>query len=159
MRWFRRPADEPPPPPPRPSDDSAELRRALDTLDRYLNRSAGHIPGWAVVEARWITDTLRAIVDTSGLRPLEVTTVLLVSGMTNDYLPTTIARYIAIDESLRDRPQRNGRTPTQHLRDQLGDLRLSATAGLAAARDQDVDALVTQGIFLRTKFSQSDLDL
>ncbi|MGX6605942.1 hypothetical protein ACWKSP_28005 [Micromonosporaceae bacterium Da 78-11] len=158
MRWFRRPADEPPPPP-RPGDDPAALHRALDDLDRYVNRSAGRLPGWAVVEARWITDTLRAVVDTSGLRPLEVTTVLLVTGMTGDYLPTTISHFVAVDDTLHDQPRRNGRTPSEHLRDQLADLRGSVTAALAAARDQDIDALVTQGSFLRTKFSRSDLDL
>jgi hypothetical protein len=30
---------------------------------------------------------------------------------------------------------------------------------LRAAREHDVDALFTQGNFLRTKFSRSDLDL
>ncbi len=38
-------------------------------------------------------------------------------------------------------------------------LQLSADAVLDAARNQDVDALMSQGTFLRTKFSGSDLDL
>ena len=35
----------------------------------------------------------------------------------------------------------------------------SASQVLVAARNQDVDALMTQGTFLRTKYSRSDLDL
>ncbi|KUL28533.1 hypothetical protein [Actinoplanes awajinensis] len=154
MRWFRRladpaaptPAAQPPPPP----------GAGVDELDRFINRSAGRLPGWAVVQARWITDTLRAILDTT---ELEVTTVILVDGTAGDYLPTTLTAYLAVDESLRNRPRRDGRTPEQHLRDQLDDLHTAATTALSAVRDRDVDAMTTQSNFLRTKFSRSDLDL
>ena len=43
--------------------------------------------------------------------------------------------------------------------EQLDSLQPSADAVLVAAREQDVDALVSQGNFLRTKFTGSDLDL
>jgi hypothetical protein len=43
--------------------------------------------------------------------------------------------------------------------EQLESLQLSADAVLVAAKAQDIDALVSQGNFLRTKFSGSDLDL
>jgi hypothetical protein len=43
--------------------------------------------------------------------------------------------------------------------EQLDALETSALGVLQAAQQQDVDALMTQGNFLRTKFSRSDLDL
>jgi hypothetical protein len=43
--------------------------------------------------------------------------------------------------------------------EQLEALETSALAVLEATQQQDVDALMTQGAFLRTKFSGSDLDL
>ena len=45
------------------------------------------------------------------------------------------------------------------LHGQLDALQSSASATLVATRNQDVDALMTQGSFLSTKFSGSDLDL
>ncbi|MGK5682380.1 hypothetical protein [Actinoplanes sp. URMC 104] len=153
MRWFRREekpvrAVEPPQPGP-----------ALDEADRRINRSAGQLPIWATVQARWITDTLRTILGTTQQQALEVSTVVLVTATVADYLPTTLDRYLAIDENQRDKPRADGRTPVDHLRDQLADLHAAATEALAAVRDRDADALTTQGAFLRTKFTRSDLDL
>lgn len=151
MRWFRRAADDRPPQP-----DPVAPGRTIDEIDRYINRTAGRLPGWAVVRSRWITDTLRAILDAS---TQEVGTVVLVTGMAGDYLPTTLAAFAAIDENRRGEPHRSGRTPEEHLRGQLEELHEAATAALAAVRDHDGDALATQSNFLRTKFTRSDLDL
>ncbi len=153
MRWFRReeePVRLPEPPQPGP---------AVDEADRHINRSGGRLPVWATVRARWITDTLRAILDTTQKQTLEVSTVVLVTATAADYLPTTLDRYLAVDETQRDQPRADGRTPVDHLRDQLADLHAAATEALAAVRDRDADALMTQGAFLRTKFTRSDLDL
>ena len=46
-----------------------------------------------------------------------------------------------------------------HLLEQLDALETSALAVRDAAAHSDVDALMTQGSFLRTKFARSDLDL
>ncbi len=172
MSWLRRlagrdaPAEEsatPGPGAPAPADvgDSPEaLRAAIADVVRLVNSSAGQLPTAAVVNARRVTDVLTEIVDTSRARPLDVYTVITVRGMLTDYLPTTLRTYLAIEPELRETPRAaSGHTATQSLLIQLDVLLGSATATLAAARDQDVDALMTQGGFLRTKFSRSDLDL
>ena len=172
MSWLRRlagrdaPAEEsatPGPDTPAPADvgDSPDaLRAAITDVVRLVNSSAGQLPTAAVVNARRVTDVLTEIVDTSRARPLDVYTVITVRGMLTDYLPTTLRTYLAIEPELRETPRAaSGHTATQSLLIQLDVLLGSATATLAAARDQDVDALMTQGGFLRTKFSRSDLDL
>lgn len=170
MSWLRRlagrdaPAEEPTPPDgPGPVDvgDTPEaLRAAIADVVRLVNASAGDLPTAAVVNARAVTDVLTEIVDTSRTRPLDVYTVIAVRATLTDYLPTTLRSYLAIEPDLRGTPRAaSGHTATQSLLIQLDVLLASATATLAAARDQDVDALMTQGGFLRTKFSRSDLDL
>jgi len=166
MSWLRRltgrEEPEPTAEPPEVTDvgDSPEaLRAAIADVVRLVNAHAGRMPTAAVVNARRITDVLAEIVDTSRLRPLDVYAVIAVRGTVTDYLPTTLRGYLAIDPALRDTPRASGQTATQALLAQLDVLHASTTATLDAARHQDVDALMTQGGFLRTKFSRSDLDL
>lgn len=140
-------------------DSPAALRRAMDEVDRFVNRSSGRLPASAVVGARQITDLLRDVVDTTEVRPLDVYAVVSVKGIVTDYLPTTLRTYLAIDPSLHDTPRASGHTPAQSLLEQIDALRTSAAATLEATHAQDADALMTQGSFLRTKFSRSDLDL
>ncbi len=124
-----------------------------------INSSAGRLPGEAVVVARRITDTLREIIDTSSERALDVRAVVMVKSMATDYLPTTLRAYLALDPGLVDTPRRDGSTPKDLLVEQLAALWAAADDLLAATRARDVDALTTQGNFLRTKFTRSDLDL
>jgi hypothetical protein len=143
-----------------PDEDSpTELLRAVFTVNRFVNQNSGQLPGRAVVAARRLTDTVREIIDTSQVRPLDVYAVVSVKATLTDYLPTTLRTYLAVDPDVRERPARSGQTPAQLLMEQLDSLQLSADAVLVAARNQDIDALVNQGNFLRTKFSGSDLDL
>jgi hypothetical protein len=162
MTWFRRGQDAQhnPAPAPAPDHDSPyELYRALFALNRFINQSSGRLPTEGVVSARRVTDTLREIVDTSDVRPLDVYAVVSVRASLEDYLPTTLRSYLAVDADLVDRARASGRSPRQSLLEQLDSLQSSAQRVLIAARDQDVDTLLTQGNFLRTKFSGSDLDL
>jgi hypothetical protein len=142
-----------------PLGDIKALRAAITSVNRLVNSSAGRLPLAAVVAARRITDVLAEVVDTSEVRPLDVHAVISVRAAVTDYLPTTIRSYLAVDESLVDVPRASGRTPAQSLMEQLAALEDSALRVLQAAQLQDVDALMTQGNFLRTKFSGSDLDL
>lgn len=128
-------------------------------LNRMINQNSGRLPGRAVVAGRRITDTLRDVIDTSAVRPLDVYAVVSVKATLEDYLPTTLRRYLALDDSAVDTARPTGRTPRESLFEQLEALQLSADAVLDAARNQDADALLSQGTFLRTKFSGSDLDL
>lgn len=165
MELFRRghADDEAPAPSPPPIQDEGDspqaLRRSLEDVITFINRNAGRLPGVAVVNARQLIDTLRETIDTSEVRPLDVYTILAVKSNASDYLPTTLRSYLAVDKALLDTPRGSGRTPSQSLLEQLDSLQLSASATLVAARNQDADALVTQGSFLRTKFTGSDLDL
>ncbi|SEO41703.1 hypothetical protein SAMN05660991_00202 [Trujillonella endophytica] len=162
MPWFRRSSPAPPVVPP-PQDDPADspeaLRTAIWDVVRLVNASAGRLPLAAVVEARRITDVLSDIVATSEARPLDIQAVLSVRATTTDYLPTTVRTYLAVDESLVDVPRASGRTPRESLMEQLDALEGAALAVLQASRQQDVDGLLTQGAFLRTKFSRSDLEI
>ena len=57
------------------------------------------------------------------------------------------------------RPLPQGGTSATLVVEQLGALWEAASDVLHASRDRDADALITQGNFLRTKFTRSDLDL
>jgi hypothetical protein len=162
MTWFRRGRDTTPPAAPEPppsGDDPATLRATVFALNRYINLNSGQMPGESVVTARRITDTLREVIDTSELRPLDIYAVVSLKGMLNDYLPTTLKSFLALDDAHLNVVRPSGRTPVASLQEQLEALLDAAGSVLLAARAQDADALLTQGTFLRTKFSRSDLDL
>ena len=161
MTWFRRGRDTPPvdaEPPPNP-DSPDVLRRKLWELVQFVNRSAGQLPVEAVVVARQTTDTIREVIETATDRDLDVYAVVTINGIVDDYLPTTLRTYLALDPSVTEKVGPSGRTPRAALREQIDALALAAGELLDATRAHDVDALFTQGSFLRTKFTRSDLDL
>jgi hypothetical protein len=169
MTWFRKllpppaapaPAAEPSAAePPADGDDPATLRSNLAQLNRFVNQQSGKLPGEAVVTARRITDLLREVIEISEVRPLDIYAVITVQGILRDYLPTTLRSFLALDSAQLTAPRPSGRTPVQSLQEQLESLLDAAADLLGAAHAQDADALLSQGSFLRTKFSGSDLDL
>ncbi len=127
---------------------------------QFVNKSAGHLPVEAVVVSRGITDTIRDVVETGNEgAPLDVYAIVSINGIISDYLPTTLRTYLGLDPDLTDRAGPSGKTPRAALLEQLEALAGAATDLLRAAHAHDVDAMSTQGNFLRTKFSRSDLDL
>jgi hypothetical protein len=169
MTWLRRGdrngKDDAPPADHAPvdgtdADDSPEklLGRQWE-LVRFINHSAGKLPVEAVVIARGITDTIRWVIDTGVERDLDVYAIVSINGIVNDYLPTTLRAYLALDPALTTRPGPSGRTPRAALREQLDALSSAADDLYQATQAHDVDEIFTQGNFLRTKFSRSDLDL
>ncbi|HEV2886430.1 MAG TPA: hypothetical protein VGX49_05930 [Jatrophihabitans sp.] len=169
MTWFRKllpppaaPAPAPEPPTTEPEDygdDPASLRRNLAELNRFINQNSGRLPGESVVTARRVTDVLREVIDISEIRPLDIYAVISVKGILQDYLPTTLRGFLALDHAQLTVTRPSGRTPIESLAEQLEALLDAATDLLGAAKAQDADALLSQGSFLRTKFSGSDLDL
>jgi len=158
--WFRRGRDDAPPAPPAPDPDAPEalLHRLWEQI-QFVNRSSGSLPNDAIVVARRITDTLREVIDTAKDRALDAHAVAQVNGIVGDYLPTTLRTYLALDPSVTDKPLATGRTPRAALVEQLDALMTAASELLSATRDNDVNMLLSQGSFLRTKFTRSDLDL
>jgi hypothetical protein len=162
VAWFRRdpaPSILPNPQDDDPADSPEGLGAAIREVVRLVNASAGRLPLAAVVAARRITDVLAEVVATSEVRPLDIHAVLSVRATATDYLPTTVRTFLAVDESLVDVPLPTGRTPSEALMEQLDALEGAALAVLQASQRQDVDGLMTQGNFLRTKFSRSDLEV
>ncbi len=124
-----------------------------------VNRNAGRLPSEAVVVARRLLDAVRELIETSADRDLDIRAIVSLNGILGDYLPTTLRAYLALDPDAVDTPRPGGTAPSQALIEQLDVLWASAMDLLDATRAQDADALMTQGSFLRTKFSGSDLDL
>ena len=162
MTWFRRAnerAQEELSPQDDPKDKPEALLASLFALIREVNANAGRLPVEGVVVARRVLDVVREVIETSSERELDVRAVVSIRGMLEDYLPTTLHAYLAIDPSVVDQQRPSGRTPAQSFIEQLDVLWASAMDLLEAARAHDADALLSQGSFLRTKFSGSDLDL
>jgi hypothetical protein len=160
VAWVRRGHEAAPTPVAPDEGDSPEsLRRRISQAVTFINRSSGQLPGTAVVAARRLTDVLSEVVDTSSIRPLDVYVVINVRKTLEDYLPTSLRSYLALTEDARTTPGPTGTTPAQGLVEQIEALLTSASSALAATRSQDMDAMLAQGAFLRTKFSGSDLDL
>ena len=165
MALFRRAqealrAPQPPPAPPEPDDTPAALSARLVELIALVNSNAGRLPVEAVVAARRVTDVVHEILTDAAVDAVpDVHVIIAARGMVDDYLPTTLRAYLALDPAVTGVPAASGRTPAEHLVDQLDALWLAGLDVLRAAQARDVDRLVTQGNFLRTKFSGSDLDL
>ncbi|NMO00219.1 hypothetical protein HH308_03200 [Gordonia sp. TBRC 11910] len=142
-------------------DSPAELNRLVTELVWYVNAHAGRLPNRAVVTSRYICDLLTATIATADTRPLDVYAVISVKAIAADYARTSLATYLAAAQSLSGSGSpRGGTDPNAALLDeQLGLLWDSAAEVFTAAKSRDLDALRTQGNFLRTKFSRSDLQL
>lgn len=157
--WFRR-QNQPSAPQPQEDPDAPDaLRRRLWEIVQFVNKSSGRMPVEAVVIARQITDTIREVIDTSDERALDAYAVVQVNSIVGDYLPTTLRTYLNLDPGITDEIGPSGRAPRAALREQLESLRAAAQEMLHATRAHDVDLLFSQGSFLKTKFTRSDLDL
>ena len=162
MTWFRRAQDraqEQLGPQDDPKDKPEALLAVGYDLVHDVNRNAGRLPPEGVVAARRVLDVVREVIETSAERELDVRAIVSIRGILDDYLPTTLHAYLAIDPAAVDVVRPSGRSPAQSFVEQLDVLWASAMDLLDATRAHDADALLSQGSFLRTKFSGSDLDL
>ena len=165
MTWFRRASDRAQQQAREqlsqddPKDKPESLLASMFELVREINVNAGRLPVEGVVIARRVLDAVREVIETSAERDLDIRAIVSVRGILEDYLPTTLRSYLAIDPAVVDVARPSGRTPAQSFIEQLDVLWSSAMDLLDATRAHDADALLSQGSFLRTKFSGSDLDL
>src|SRR4051794_20057322 len=116
MTWFRRaqergreelgPQDD-------PKDKPEALLAAMFELVRQINADAGKLPVEGVVIARSVLDVVREVIETSSERDLDVRAVVAIRSMLDDYLPTTLHAYLAIDPEVVDVVRPSGRTPSQ----------------------------------------------
>lgn len=161
ISWFRRNTGEAQAEAePQVDEDSPEaLISALGELVAFINRNSGGLPAETTVLARQVTDVLWTIIQSSEDRALDVHAVITVRAITQDYLPTTLRAYLALDPALTEVAGRTGTTPRDSAADQVAALWESAASVLQATAEQDVSALMVQGKFLETKFARSDLEL
>ena len=160
MAFLRREHPSAPhPEDPTTSETPAALRARLVALVALVNASAGRLPVESVVSALTVTDTLREVIDVADEDRLDVHALVALQGILDDYLPTTLRTFLSLDPTVTSVPRPSGVTPRDSLLEQIDALWLAASDLLVATRARDADALLTQGSFLRTKFSGSDLDL
>ena len=167
MNWLfgRQQQDQPGPSPTQSTqvtevpDSPSALAAEVFRVNRFINASAGQLPGEGVVASRRITDAIGTVLHTTRDRDLDIHARVSLNGILRDYLPTTLRTFLALDPATRNEPRHGGKTPVEALDEQLDFLLDSATEVLAAVRNDDANALVAQGSFLRTKFGRSELDL
>ena len=167
MNWLfgRQQQDQPGPSPTQSTqatevpDSPSALAAEVFRVNRFINASAGQLPGEGVVASRRITDAIGTVLHTTRDRDLDIHARVSLNGILRDYLPTTLRTFLALDPATRNEPRHGGKTPIEALDEQLDFLLDSATEVLAAVRNDDANALVAQGSFLRTKFGRSELDL
>ncbi len=80
-----------------PKDKPEALLASMFALSHEVNASAGRLPVEGVVVARRVLDVVREVIETSAERELDVRAVVSIRGMLEDYLPTTLRAYLAID--------------------------------------------------------------
>jgi hypothetical protein len=150
MAWLRREAGFAPAPEEVPPDDTPEaLWAELASLVRFVNARSGQLPPAAVVTAREIADVLAELLGDDGTP--DIRTRVAVAGIMTDHLPTTLDAFLRVADTARG--------PAGSLLDQLEALLDEVISLEEAERGRATDALRTQEAFLRTKFSNSDLDL
>lgn len=134
------------------NDDSTPvLRRKHAEVITEINRCGADLPPVGTVLARRVTDAVGAILARDDVDTIDVHARIAINAMLSDYLPNAIGTYVAA--------ARAGRHDVPVLVEQLDALHDSAVSVLAATQAHDLTALETQSMFLRTKFTKSDLDL
>jgi hypothetical protein len=144
---------------PASGDSQAALRARLVDLVALINSNAGRLPVESVVAALNVTDTLSDVVDDVEDPHFDVHALVTLQGILDDYLPTTLKAYLALEPGVTEVARPSGETPRASLLEQGEALWLAASDLLRAVRAHDADQLLSQGSFLRTKFTGSDLDL
>lgn len=144
-------------------DELTALRTSLRSTVARVNRSAGRLPEGVVPRVRAIEDLLVELLDheaTTAWSTLTAQTRFSLSATVDDYLPTSISAYLALPPDFAaTHRSAEGRSPAEELQEQLRTLYVAVQELAQAVYAGDAERLSTQGRFLDTKFSRSDLDL
>lgn len=140
-------ADAVAPGPPTPAD----IEAALASAERMA--SDGHAPTPVISRVSRVTSIVRALlprIEGMGLQSVDSYNVVATA---TDYLPESLASYLALPRDWADtRPVAGGKSSLLLLIDQLDLLATTLNRMYDAANRRDANALVAQGKFLDEKF-------
>ncbi len=162
-RLLGREPEPPRPAPATPEDEVARLRARLREVVVRTNRAAGRLPVGVVPAVRAIEDQLRELLDhADATRGSTVSSAerFALAATVEDYLPSSLDAFLALPpEFAATHRTAQGRSPGEELQEQLRLLDTAVRDLALAVYSGDAERLSTQGRFLQTKFSRSDLEL
>lgn len=142
------------------SDPIEDLERQLSELVDRVNRAGGTMPEGGVPAVREVEDELRPLLRYLRSNPPTAEQMIPVQATVTDYLPSTVDTFLGLPPAFAaTHRNRQGRTPTEELLEQLRLLAEGAHEYATAIYAGDAQKLTNQGRFLATKFTRSDLDL
>jgi hypothetical protein len=159
---FKREPFTPPPPdePAAPAIPFGErMAGELEQLRWTARRAGGTLPVAALPRLGEIEDVLVPLIEYLIEHPPSVDEEIAVEAMVTDYLPTTLRAYIGMNRQIAETKRADGRTAGDDLLDQLATLSDAVHELSRSVYAHDAEQLATQGRFLTTKFSGSDLAL
>lgn len=134
-----------------PAPTSQDIEAALVKAERMAIE--GHAPTPVLARVLRIITVVRAIVPRLGNLGLDSQDAYTVVATATDYLPESVAGYLALPRDWADtRPVANGKSSLLLLVDQLDLLSLTISRMYDATNRMDAAALVAQGAFLDSKF-------
>ncbi len=156
-----RPAPEQPRPQPiiQQGPFGERMLMSLEKTRWEARRNGGKLPVAALPQLGRIEDVLLPMLDHLTRNPPSVDEEIAVQAMVTDYLKTSLDAYTGLNRQFAQTPGPDGRTPGDHLVEQLVMLEHAAHELSQAVYAHDAEQLQTQGRFLRTKFERSDLSL
>ena len=162
-RFFNGSPPASPTPPAPPVDEVQALRDSLKGTIRTVNAAAGRLPPSVVPEVHRVEDVLHELLNhaqRSAGNALGALEMQSLEAAVTDYLPTSIETFLALPvEFVAEHRNNKGQSPGQELSEQLMFLEHGVRELAQAVYSGDANQLSTQGRFLKTKFSRSDLDL
>lgn len=134
-----------------PPPTRADIEAALAKAERMVLE--GHAPTPVLARVLRITTVVKAILPRIANLGLDSQDAYTVVATATDYLPESVAGYLALPRDWADtRPVANGKSSLLLLVDQLDLLSLTISRMYDATNRMDAAALVAQGAFLDAKF-------
>ena len=137
-----------------PAPISQDIEAALVKAERMAIE--GHAPTPVLARVLRIITVVRAILPRLGNLGLDSQDAYTVVATATDYLPESVAGYLALPRDWADtRPVANGKSSLLLLVDQLDLLAVTMDAIYDAANTTDAAALVSHGRFLQERFGHA----